>query len=142
MGCDPWYDSCREGDFTRHFTARRAKYTAAAAQQKVARLPLPTQWRKTGPHIQIKGAAQQSGPVPIRGSCFCFVAVHTLLARCGDDRGLERAVRRDTASVAHQVDTWQGHECRKLLEQLQWRKFDTGASAAAAAGGPVCCRSR
>ena len=41
---------------------------AASAKRKVARLPPPTQWRKTGGHIQIKHATQQSGPVPIRCS--------------------------------------------------------------------------
>jgi hypothetical protein len=34
---------------------------AAAAKRKVARLPPPTQWRRTGCHSQIKHATQQSG---------------------------------------------------------------------------------
>ena len=90
---------------------------------KVARLPPPTQWRKngsndaqgatpakrTGGHIQIKNAAEQPGPVPVRGSCLRFFAVHTLLAWGGNDRGPQLAVRRQTATVAHQVGTRQGY---------------------------------
>jgi hypothetical protein len=39
---------------------------AAVAEEKVARLPPPTQWRKTGGHIQVKHAPQQSCPAPVR----------------------------------------------------------------------------
>src|SRR5438309_12049125 len=36
------------------------------AKRKVARIPPPTQWRKTGSHIQSKHASQQSCPAPVR----------------------------------------------------------------------------
>jgi hypothetical protein len=88
---------------------------------KVARLPPPTQWRKNGgkapqgataakrtlPHIQIKDAAQQPGPTPVGCASLRFVALHTLLARWGNDRRLERAIRRHTPRIAHQVRTRQ-----------------------------------
>ena len=89
---------------------------ATAAKRKVARLPPPTQWRKTGPHIQIKDAAQKSDPGPIRGSCLRFFAFHTLLTRCGDDRRPERAMRRQTAGIAHQVRTRQRHDGGKFFD--------------------------
>jgi hypothetical protein len=75
---------------------------------KVARLPPPTQWRKTGRHIQIKHTAEKPAPVPIRDPRLRFFAVHTLLAWCGNDRSPQLAVRRQTATVAHQVGTRQG----------------------------------
>jgi hypothetical protein len=84
-----------------------------------ARYPPPTQWRKTGCHIQIKDATQQSCPVPIRGSRFRCSTVDTLLARGGNDCGPELAVRRQTAGIEHQVGTRQGHERRQLLQELQ-----------------------
>ena len=40
---------------------------AASAQGKVARLPPPTQWRKTGGHSQSKHMPQEPGPAPGRG---------------------------------------------------------------------------
>ena len=67
---------------------------ATAAQGKVARLPPPTQWRKTRGHIQRKDAPQQPGPVPIRGSRLRFLPVYTLLARRRNNRVAQRAMRR------------------------------------------------
>src|SRR5262249_33621783 len=107
---------------------------AAAAQRKVARLPPPTQWRKTGCHIQIKHATQQSGPVPIRCSRLRFIAVDTLLARCGNDRRPELAMRRQAAGIADKVRTRQGHKRRKLLQKLQRREWNAGG---AVRPGPV-----
>ena len=69
---------------------------ATAAKRKVARLPPPTQWRKTGCHIHIKDATEQPCPIPIRGSRFRCIAVDTLLARGGNDCGPELAMRCQT----------------------------------------------
>jgi hypothetical protein len=74
-----------------------------------ARFPPPTQWRKTGGHIQIKHATQQSGPVPIRCSRLFFFAINTMLARCGNKRVTKLAMRRQAAGIAHEMDTGQGY---------------------------------
>jgi hypothetical protein len=88
--------------------------------------PPPTR----GAAFQVEGedTLQQSCPVPVRRACLRFLAVYTLLARCGNNRGPELAMRRETPRVAHQVDTRQGHECHKLLQKLQRRKFDLGGT--------------
>src|SRR5262249_20871846 len=67
---------------------------ATAAQGKVARLPPPTQWRKTRGHIQSKHAPQEPGPAPGRGSSLRLLPVDTLLARRRDNRLAQRAMRR------------------------------------------------
>ena len=57
--------------------------------------------------------------MPIRGSRLRLLPIHTLLAWCGNDRGSQRAMRRYTAAVAHEVDTWQGHDRGQLFQQFQ-----------------------
>ena len=88
----------------------------------------------TGCHSQSKHATQQSGPVPIRGSRLRFLAVATLLVRCGHDRRPERARRRQAAGRADKVRTRQGHKRRTLLQKLQRREFHAGG---AVRPGPV-----
>lgn len=61
---------------------------------------------RTGRHLQSKDAAQQPGPVPIRGSRLLFLAVYTLLARGGNNRVAQLAMRCQAAGIAHEVDTW------------------------------------
>jgi hypothetical protein len=53
-----------------------------------------TSAKRAGRHSQIKHTAQQPGPVPVRRSRLRCIAVDTLLARCGNDRGPQRAMRR------------------------------------------------
>jgi hypothetical protein len=78
--------------------------------------------KRTGAHIEPKDAAQQPGPRPVRGSWRRLLPVHTLLASCGNDRGSQRAMRRQTAPVAHEVDPRHGHKRRQLFEQFQRRE--------------------
>jgi hypothetical protein len=63
-----------------------------------------------------------------------FIAVDTLLARCGNDRRPELAMRRQAAGIADKVHTRQGHKRRKLLQKLQRREFHAGG---AVRPGPV-----
>ena len=59
--------------------------------------------------IQVKHAPQKPSPDPGRCASFRLLPVHTLLARCRDNRLSQLAVRRQTASIADEVDTRQGH---------------------------------
>ena len=67
----------------------------------------------------LEDAAEQPAPGPIWGSCLRFFAVHTLLARGGNDRRPKLTVRRQAACIADQVRTRQGHDGGKFFEQLQ-----------------------
>jgi hypothetical protein len=73
----------------------------------------------TGCQSQITDAATQPVPGPRRGSHLRVLAVDTLLAWWGNERRAERAVRRQTASIANQAGTRQGDECRKFFELPQ-----------------------
>ena len=96
------------------------------AKGKVARLPPPTQWRKTVGHIQSKHASQEPGPAPGRSSSLRLLPVDTLLAWRRDHRLAQRAMRRYTASITDKVDTRQGHEDSQLLSQFQRRQCHAG----------------
>ncbi len=60
--------------------------------------------QRTGRPIQINCAAQQPGPIPIRGSRLRVLAVHALLARGGNNRLSQLAMRRQ-ACIAYPVWT-------------------------------------
>jgi len=74
--------------------------------------------KRTGGHIQTKDATQQPGPRPVRGARVRLLPVQPLLARCRDNRLAQPAVRRQTASIADEVDTRQGHERHKFLQEF------------------------
>ena len=74
---------------------------------------------RTRAHLQGKHALQESGPRPIRGAPRRLLSVHPLLAWGGDDRPTQMAVRCQTAAIAHQMDVWQGDQCRQLLQEFQ-----------------------
>jgi len=59
-------------------------------------------------HIQSKYAPQEPGPVPVRCSSLRLIHAHTPLAWCRDNRLSQRAVRRQTAGIAHKVDARKG----------------------------------
>ena len=103
---------------------------------KVARLPPPTQWRNTGrqawrdcvgaarlraslrPHsggtqVAIARAKTRPSSLPqaqYGGFHLRVLVVHTLLARGGNDRSAQRAMRHQAAGIAHQVRTRQRHD--------------------------------
>ncbi len=72
----------------------------------------------TACHIQCKDALQQSCPAPARRPGVRLLLVHALLAWRGDDRTAQAAVRRSTAAIAYQMDAWQGHQGRQLLQEF------------------------
>ena len=71
-------------------------------------------------HIQCKDALQQPCPAPARRPGVRRLFVHPLLARRGDDRPAQVAVRGQTPALAYQVGAWQGHERCQLCEQFHW----------------------
>src|SRR4029434_1083242 len=71
-------------------------------------------------HLQGKDALQQPCPTPARRRWLRLLLVYPLLARRGDDRPSQMTVRRQTPTIAHQVDARQGHECRQLLQEFHW----------------------
>ena len=89
------------------------------AKRKVARLPPPTQWRKTGGHIQRKHPLQQPRPAPVRGGVAGLRLFYALLAWRRCDRPTQQTVRRQTAPIADQVDPRQRHKRHQFLEQFQ-----------------------
>ncbi|MDH3603298.1 MAG: hypothetical protein OEU26_27095 [Candidatus Tectomicrobia bacterium] len=66
-----------------------------------------------------------------------MIIVHTLLARGGNDHVAKLAVGRQTAAVANQVGTRQGHDGGQLLQQLQRREFDAGRAVGPWSDKPV-----
>jgi hypothetical protein len=91
--------------------------------------PRPQRAQRTAGPIQCTHPPQEPGPRPIRGSRRRCLPIHPLLARGGDDTPAERAVRREAPPRAHQMDVWQGDQCRQLLQEFQRREC--------AARGPV-----
>jgi len=68
-------------------------------------------------HIQRKDPLQQPRPVPARRPGVPL-RVHPLLTWCREDRPTQVAVWRQTPPIAHQMDVWQGDQCRQLLQEL------------------------
>jgi hypothetical protein len=62
----------------------------------------------TGGHIQRKHAPQEPGPAPGRCASLRLILIHTLLARRWENRLSQLAVRRQTPSIADEVDARQG----------------------------------
>ena len=98
------------------------------AQRKVARLPPPTQWRKTGGQIQGKPPLQEPRPTPARRRCCGLIPLHALWTRRRRDRAAQAAMRRHTAPIPPQMDTRQRYQRRQLLQQFQRRECDAGRS--------------
>jgi len=73
-------------------------------------------------HVHRKDALEQPRPAPARRRCAVLLFLHTLLARRGDDRPTQVAVRRQTAPIAHQVEPRQGHEGGQLLQEFHRRE--------------------
>ena len=61
-------------------------------------------------HSQMKHTPWQPCPAPIRCASLRFITIHTLLARCWDNRISKLAVWRQTAGIADKVGVRQGHD--------------------------------
>ena len=68
-----------------------------------------TATKGTRGHIQTKDAAQQPGPMPVRGCRFRLLPGYPLLAQGGTDRLAQRAVWCQTPTIADEVDPRQRH---------------------------------
>ena len=73
-------------------------------------------------HIDRKHVLQQSCPAPARRYRTVLLFLYALLARRGDNRPTQVAVRCQTAAIAHQVDARQGHQGRQLLQEFHRRE--------------------
>jgi len=79
----------------------------------------PALAKRTGAHLQGKHALQEPRPRPIRGTPLCLLSVHPLLTRRRDNRLTQCAMRRQTPAIAHEMDVWQGDQCRERLQEFQ-----------------------
>src|SRR5215831_17493309 len=82
--------------------------------------PVLTQW--THGHLQGKHALQEPGPGPIRAAPLRLLPVHPLLAWSGTDGLAQCAMGCQTAGIADEVHTRQGHERGQLLQEFQRRE--------------------
>ena len=74
-----------------------------------------TSAKREGGHIQSKHAPQQPRPAPARCSSVGLIPTYTLLARRWNDCPAQLAVRRQTARVAHEMNSRQGYDRCQLL---------------------------
>jgi len=79
----------------------------------------PTLAPRAGGQLQAKDPPQEPRPRLIRGSRLRCLAIHPLLAWCGDDAPAYMAVRRQAPPIAHEMDVWQGDQRRQLLQECQ-----------------------
>jgi hypothetical protein len=109
---------------------RQAEQETAVALRRRTRRRLPgghepVQWEvDTGAarHIERKHVLQQSCPAPAGRYRTVLLFLYALLARCGDNRPTQVAVRCQTATIAHQVDARQGHQGHQLLQEFHRRE--------------------
>jgi hypothetical protein len=71
--------------------------------------------KRAGSYIQSKHAPQQPRPAPARRSSVGLIPTYTLLARRWHDCPAQRAVRSQTARVAHKMNSRQGYNRYQLL---------------------------
>src|SRR5262245_41903867 len=84
----------------------------------------PLMAKRADSYIQSKHPLEQPRPAPVWRGMAGLRLFHALLAWCRGDRAAQAAVRRQTASIPHQVDPRQGHQCCQLLQEFQWRESD------------------
>ena len=94
------------------------------AKRKVARLPPPTQWRKTAGHSESTHPLEQPPPTPVRRCGARRRCLDSLLTRRGHDGAAPLTMGRQTPPRAYQMPSWQGHQRCQLCEPFHRRECD------------------
>jgi hypothetical protein len=84
------------------------------------RVTLSSCFRAAARHLQRTHTLHQPRPTPARRFRVGLRLVPPVLAGRGEDRPTQMTVWRQTATRAHQVEAWQGHERRQRLEEFHW----------------------
>ena len=77
----------------------------------------PLTAKRAAGHLQHKHPLEQPRPTPVRRRRAGLLFLYALLVWRGDNRGAQLTVRRQTATIADEMDARQWHQRRQLFER-------------------------
>src|SRR5262249_36640390 len=84
----------------------------------------PARTKRAVRQVQAKAPLEQLRPAPARRPGACLRLVAALLPGRREDRPAQPSARRQTATIAYQVDMRQGDQGRQFLQEFERREGD------------------